>query len=97
MKKYKEIGSVEEHRHSGWPRRLSAANERHNESKSDHHKQKAVWGYITANGCLNAEKYRQILIHNNAITQGRCIIDHKFILQSNNDPKHTAKVIKNYL
>lgn len=64
-----------------------------------------VWGCISANGVgdlvringvLNAEKYRQILIHH-AIPSGRRMIGPKFILQHDNDPKHTANVIKNYL
>ncbi|KAK6473362.1 extracellular calcium-sensing receptor-like [Huso huso] len=64
-----------------------------------------VWGCISANGVgdlvringlLNAEKYRQILIHH-AIPSGRHLIGPKFILQHDNDPRHTAKVIKNYL
>ena len=64
-----------------------------------------VWGCISANGVgdlvringiLNAEKYRQILIHH-AIPSGRRMIGTKFILQQDNDPKHTANVIKNYL
>ncbi|MBN3305941.1 BT2A1 protein, partial [Amia calva] len=48
------------------------------------------------NGLLNAEKYRQILIHH-AIPAGRHLIGPKFILLHDNDPKHTATVIKNYL
>ena len=64
-----------------------------------------VWGCISANGVgdlvringiLNAEKYRQILIHH-AIPSGRRMMGTKFILQQDNDPKHTANVIKNYL
>ena len=64
-----------------------------------------VWGCISANGVgdfvringlLNAEKYRQILIHH-ATPSGRHLIGPKFILQFDNDPKHTAKVIKNNL
>lgn len=62
-----------------------------------------VWGYISANGVgnlvwinvvLNAEKYRQILIHQ-AIPSGRHLIGSKVILQQDNDHKHTANVIKN--
>ncbi|KAK1800821.1 hypothetical protein P4O66_006005, partial [Electrophorus voltai] len=55
-----------------------------------------VGDLVRINGVLNAEKYRHILIHH-AIQSGRRIIGPKFILQQNNDPKHTASVIKNYL
>ena len=64
-----------------------------------------VWGCISAsgvgdlvriNGVLNAEKYRQILIHH-AIPSGSRMIGIKCILQQYNNPKHTANVIKNYL
>jgi hypothetical protein len=64
-----------------------------------------VWGCISANsfgdlvrinGLLNAEKYRQILIHH-AIPSGRHLIGPKSILQHDNNHKHTAKVIKNFL
>ena len=51
---------------------------------------------VRINGVLNAEKYRQIHIHH-AIPSGRRLIGPKFILQQDNDPKHTANVIKNYL
>jgi len=51
---------------------------------------------VRINGLLNAEKYRQILIHHE-ISSGRHLIGPIFILQHDNDPKHTAKVIKNYL
>jgi hypothetical protein len=43
------------------------------------------WGF----GVLNAEKYRQILIHH-AIASGRHLIVPKSILQHDNDPKHTV-------
>ena len=64
-----------------------------------------VWGCISAsgvgnlvriNGVLNAEKYKQILIHH-AIPSGSRMIGTKCILQQYNNPKHTANVIKNYL
>ena len=61
-----------------------------------------VWGCISANGdgdlvrILSAEKYRQILIHH-ALPSGRRVTGSKFILQQDNDPKHTANVMKNYL
>ncbi len=64
-----------------------------------------VWGCISANGVgdlirinsvLNAAKYREILTHH-AIPSGRRLIGSKFILQQDNDPKHTTSVIKNYL
>jgi hypothetical protein len=54
-----------------------------------------VWDLVRINGLLNAENYRQILIHH-AISSGRHLIGPEFILQHDNDPKHTAKVIKNY-
>ncbi len=41
-------------------------------------------------------KYREILIHH-AIPSGRRLLGSKFILEQDNDPKHTANFIKNYL
>ncbi len=61
-----------------------------------------VWGCISANGVgdlikiNDAAKYREILIHH-AIPSERRLIGSKFVLQQDNDPKHTANVIKNYL
>ena len=45
---------------------------------------------------MNAEKYRQILIHH-AIPSGRRLIDPRFTFQQDNDPKHTANKVKRYL
>lgn len=47
-------------------------------------------------GVLNAEKYRQILIHH-AVPSGRRLTGPRFILQQDNEPKHRANVIRNYL
>ena len=64
-----------------------------------------VWGCLTANGVgdlagidgiMNAEKYRQILIHH-AIPSGKRLIDNGFIFQQDNDPNHTAQKGKSYL
>jgi hypothetical protein len=55
-----------------------------------------VGDLVRINGLLNTEKYRQIFIHH-AIPSGKRLIGPKFNLQHDNNPKHTAKVIKNYL
>lgn len=64
-----------------------------------------VWSFISANGVgelvringlLNAEKYRQILIHH-AIPSWRHLIVPKLICSMTMTPKRTAKVVKNYL
>ena len=61
-----------------------------------------VWSHISANGVgylvrtngvLNAEKYGSYL----SIPSGRRMIGPKCILQQDNNPKHTANVINNYL
>ena len=57
-----------------------------------------VWVCITANvmgdsvrivGKINAEKYRQILIHH-AIPSGKHLVGNSFIFQQENDLKHTV-------
>ena len=64
-----------------------------------------VYGYISAarvcdlvriEGTINADKYKQILIYH-GIPSGRRIIGNNYVLQHNNDPKHTATIIKIHL
>ena len=64
-----------------------------------------VWGCISASGVgdivriegiMNAEKYRQVLIHH-AIASGKCLFGKGFIFQHENDPKHSANAEKSYL
>ena len=62
-----------------------------------------VWGCISAggvgdlfniDGIMNAEKYRQTLIHH-AVPSGRRLVGPNFIFQ--HDPKHTAMKAKDCL
>ena len=64
-----------------------------------------VWGCFGAGkvgdlfrvkGILNKEGYHTIL-QRHAIPCGQCLIGASFILQQDNDPKHTSKLCKNYL
>jgi hypothetical protein len=64
-----------------------------------------VWGSITYSevGCLykitdilTAAKYKQILIHH-TLPNGRALIGNNFVLQHDNDPKHTAMVVNQYM
>ena len=64
-----------------------------------------VWGSITYSGVghlykitdnLTAPKYKQILIHH-AVSVGKSLIGNNFVFQHDNDPKHTARIIKRYL
>ena len=64
-----------------------------------------VWECISIKGVgdivkitekLTGEKYKNIL-HNHTVPSGRQLIGDYFILQQNNDPKHTCKLVKNYL
>ena len=64
-----------------------------------------AWGCISASGVedivhidgiLNAENYRQILIHH-VIPSGKRLIGNCFISQHDSDPKHTVHAVKSYL
>ena len=64
-----------------------------------------VWGCFGAGkvgdlykvkGILNKKGYHSILQHH-AIPWGQCLIEANFLLQQDNDPKHTSKLYKNYL
>lgn len=44
-------------------------------------------------GIMNAEKHRQVLIHQ-SMPSGNCLIGNGFIFQHGNDPKHTANAVK---
>lgn len=67
-----------------------------------------IWGIFSywgagplyrINGIMDGQKYRQILIHNMAPhvkdLEGKTGIE--IIFQHDNDPKHTSKVVRNYL
>ncbi|CAK9818710.1 Transposable element Tcb1 transposase [Anthophora quadrimaculata] len=64
-----------------------------------------VWGCISANGVgdliringkLTATQYLEIL-QQHAVPSGQRLIGNKFLFQHDNDPKHTARIVKNYL
>ncbi len=56
-----------------------------------------VGDIVRTDGIMNAEKYRQVLIHH-AISSGKRLIGNGFIFQhDNNDPKLTAKAAKSYM
>ena len=64
-----------------------------------------VWGSFAYSGVghlykitynLTAPKYKQILIHH-AVPVGKALIGNNFVFQHDDDPKHTARVIKKYL
>lgn len=55
-----------------------------------------VGGLFRINGFLSAEKYKLILIHH-TVPAGRHLIGPTFILQQDNNHKHTVSVIKSYV
>lgn len=64
-----------------------------------------VWGCISASGVgnlirisdkLNARRYLQIL-KDFGVPSGRRLIGPNFMMQQDNDPKHTSRIVKNYL
>ena len=55
-----------------------------------------VGDIVRIDGIMNAEKYRQVLIHH-AILSGKRLIGNGFTFQYDNDPKHTANAVKSYL
>ena len=70
-----------------------------------HAKSVMVWGCFSyngvgnlyrINGTMDAEKYKQILIHNVAPSVGTLFGDGHWIFQQDNDPKHTSKTLKTY-
>ena len=47
-------------------------------------------------GTLNQKSYHSIL-QRDAIPSGRCLVGQGFMLQQDNDPKHTSRLCQNYL
>lgn len=56
------------------------------------HSCKWRWDFIRIYSLLNSKKYKQICNYPSCSTNGE--IGPKFMLQHDNDPKHTANVIK---
>lgn len=71
-----------------------------------HDKKIMVWGCISAkgvgdlyriNGNMNAKMYHQILIHHMKPSASRLFGNQVWYFVHDNDPKHTAHLVKNYL
>lgn len=70
-----------------------------------HDKKIMVWGcfsaggvgsFVRIQGILVKEKYRQILMRH-AVPSGQRLLGDGFVFQQDNDPKHTAKIVQQYL
>ena len=58
---------------------------------------KGVGAFHQIKGILTKERYRQILIRQMRPSARQLRGDNNFIFQHENDPKHTAHIVKNYL
>ena len=57
---------------------------------------KGVGNLVRIDGIMTSKRYKQTLIYH-AVPSGHRLIGENFILQHDNDPKHTANMIKRYL
>lgn len=69
-------------------------------------KQIMIWGCFAANGVgklhkidgiMNAKKYKNILIHQMRPSAKKLFPNNNYTFQHDNDPKHTANIVKSYL
>jgi transposase len=89
-----------------WRRKGERFNTKYIQGTIKHDKKIMVWGCFSANGVghlhridgtLNADKYKQILIHHMQPSAKSLFADNQFIFQHDNDPKHTSGVVTKYL
>lgn len=71
-----------------------------------HDKKINVWGCFATNGTgelhkiegnMNAVMYHSILVHKMVPSAKKLFGDNEWVFQHDNDPKHTSKLVKNYL